>query len=106
MPKYLVQASYTAEGAKGLIAEGASGRRSAVENVVASCGGTLESMYFAFGDDDLYCLLDMPDDVSMVATALATRAGGAVRSRIVPLITVEDMDAAARKKVDYRAPGA
>ncbi|MCP3816875.1 GYD domain-containing protein [Streptomyces sp. A3M-1-3] len=106
MPKYLVQASYTAEGAKGLLAEGGTGRRTAVENLVTSCGGTLEAMYFAFGDDDLYCLIDMTDEVSMAATALTARASGAVQSRAIPLISVEDIDAAARKKLDFRPPGA
>ncbi|UUN29266.1 GYD domain-containing protein [Streptomyces sp. FIT100] len=105
MPKYLVQASYTAEGTKGLLAEGGTGRRQAVERVLGSCGGTLEWMYFAFGDDDLYCVVDMPDDVSMIATAMVVRATGAVRSKAVPLISPEDIDAAARKSVDFRAPG-
>ncbi|MEV6655326.1 GYD domain-containing protein [Streptomyces sp. NPDC051219] len=106
MPKYLVQASYTAEGTKGLLAEGGTGRRSAVENVVKSCGGTLESLFFAFGDGDLYCVIDLPDDVSMAAISLNVRASGAIVSKTIPLITAEDIDAAARKKVDFRAPGA
>ncbi|MEE1757118.1 GYD domain-containing protein [Streptomyces sp. SP18CS02] len=106
MPKYLVQASYTAQGTKGLLAEGGSGRRAAVENVVKSCGGTLEWMYFAFGDDDLYCVIDMPDDVSMLATAITVRATGAVESRAIPLVSPEDIDEAARKSVDFRPPGA
>ncbi|GAA3375875.1 hypothetical protein GCM10020367_45370 [Streptomyces sannanensis] len=106
MPKYLVQASYTAEGTKGLLAEGGTGRRSAVQENVTSCGGTLETMYFALGEDDLYCVIDMPDDVSMVATAMAVRATGAVMSKAVPLLTPEEIDAAAKKSVRFRAPGA
>lgn len=106
MPKYLVQASYSAEGTKGLLAEGGTGRRQAVEQVLRSCGGTLEWMYFAFGDDDLYLVLDMPDAVSMAATSMKVRATGAITSRAVPLLSVEDIDAAARKRVDFRAPGA
>ncbi|MCP3821095.1 GYD domain-containing protein [Streptomyces sp. A3M-1-3] len=106
MPKYLVQASYTAAGTKGLLAEGGTGRRAAVEEVVASCGGTLKSMYFALGEDDLYCVIDLPDDVSMVATAMTVRATGAVQSKAVRLLTPEDIDAAARKTVDFRPPGA
>ncbi|MEV0084820.1 GYD domain-containing protein [Saccharopolyspora sp. NPDC050642] len=106
MPKYLVQGSYTAGGTKGVLAEGGTGRREAVERVVGSCGGTLESFYFAFGADDVYIVVDMPDDVSMVAMAMAVRAAGAVTSRVVPLLRPEDVDEAARKTVDYRAPGA
>ncbi|WP_351223217.1 GYD domain-containing protein [Streptomyces sp. NPDC002133] len=106
MPKYLVQASYTAEGTKGLLKEGGTGRRQAVEQAISSCGGTLDWMYFAFGDDDLYCVIDMPDDICMVSTAMTVRATGAVQSRVVPLISVEDIDIAARKSVEFRPPGA
>lgn len=106
MPKYLAQGSYTAEGTKGVLAEGGSGRREAVERVLRSCGGTLESMYFAFGDNDFYVVVDMPDDVSMAATAMAVRATGAVMSKAVPLLSPEEVDEAARKTVDFRPPGA
>jgi uncharacterized protein with GYD domain len=106
MPKYLVRGSYTAEGAKGLMKEGGSGRRAAVERVVASSGGTLEAMYFAYGEDDFFCIVDLPDQVSMAAAALTVRASGAVQSSAVPLLTVEEFDAAARRSVDFRAPGA
>jgi uncharacterized protein with GYD domain len=104
MPKYLVQASYTPEGAKGLLAEGGSGRKEAVQQVVGSCDGTLESMYFAYGDDDLYIVVDFPDHLSMAAVAMAVRASGAVRSKAIPLLTVEEVDEAAKRTVDFRPP--
>ena len=44
MPKYLIQASYTAEGLKGLHKDKASGRREAVSHAVAALGGKLEEM--------------------------------------------------------------
>ncbi|MFJ3951237.1 GYD domain-containing protein [Streptomyces sp. Je 1-4] len=106
MPKYLVQASYTAEGMKGLLAEGGTGRKAAVEQVVNSCGGRLETMYFAYGDDDLYCVVDFPDQLSMAAIAMTVRASGALRSKTIPLLTVEDIDEAAKKSVGFRPPGA
>ena len=43
MPKYLVIASYTAEGAKGVLAKGGSARRDAVDKTVADLGGSVES---------------------------------------------------------------
>ncbi|MEU5210056.1 GYD domain-containing protein [Streptomyces sp. NPDC020742] len=105
MPKYLVQTSYTPEGMKGLLAEGGSGRRAAVERVMQSCGGSLEAMYFAYGDADLYCILDFPDPLSMAAVAMRVRASGAVRSSAVPLLSVEEIDRAAGQRVDFRPPG-
>ncbi|MEU0368819.1 GYD domain-containing protein [Streptomyces sp. NPDC006283] len=106
MPKYLVQATYTAEGMKGLLAEGGSGRKAAVEQVLTSCGGTLEWMYFALGERDLYAVIDLPDEVTMAATVMAVRATGTVLSTAVPLLSVADIDAAARTQVDFRPPGA
>ncbi|WP_042369908.1 GYD domain-containing protein [Streptacidiphilus neutrinimicus] len=104
MPKYLVQASYTPDGAKGLLTEGGSGRKQAVEQVVASCHGTLESMYFAYGEDDLYIVLDFPDHLSMAAVAMTVRASGAVSSKAIPLLTVEEVDEAVKRVVDFRPP--
>ncbi|MFE3455866.1 GYD domain-containing protein [Nonomuraea sp. NPDC059194] len=105
MTKYMVQARYTAEGAKGLLAEGGSGRKAAVEQVVRSCGGTVESMYFAYGEDDLYCIVDLPDSMSMAAIAMTVRASGALVSKTSVLVTVEEVDQAAKKSVDFRPPG-
>ncbi|MEU2423212.1 GYD domain-containing protein [Streptomyces sp. NPDC007851] len=106
MPKFLIQASYTPEGAKGLLKEGASGRRAAVDRVVAGLGGTVEAMYFAFGEDDLVCVLDLPDSVSMAAASLSVKASGALRTRATPLLTLDEVDEAARRQVDFRPPGA
>jgi uncharacterized protein with GYD domain len=47
MPKYLFEARYTAEGAKGVEKEGGTGRREAVKRHIEELGGKLESMYFA-----------------------------------------------------------
>jgi uncharacterized protein with GYD domain len=106
MPKFLIQATYTPEGSKGLLKEGASGRRAAVDRVVAGLGGRVEAMYFAFGEDDLVCILDFPDSVSMAAASLTVKASGALRTRATPLLTVDEVDEAARREVAFRPPGA
>ncbi|WP_255950175.1 GYD domain-containing protein [Streptomyces odontomachi] len=106
MPKFLIQASYTAEGAEGLLKEGASGRRAAVDRVVAELGGTVEAMYFTFGEDDLVSILDFPDSVSMAAVSLTVKASGAIHSRATPLLTPDEIDEAARRQVPFRPPGA
>ncbi|MGW6735060.1 GYD domain-containing protein [Streptomyces sp. NPDC055013] len=105
MPKYLIQATYTPEGTKGLLKEGASGRRAAVEQVVAGLGGTVEAMYFAFGEHDFVCIVDFPDPVSMAAVSLTVKASGALHTRATPLLTLEEIDEAARREVAFRAPG-
>jgi uncharacterized protein with GYD domain len=104
--KFMIQASYNAEGTRGVLKEGGTGRRAAVEKATAGIGGSVESFYYAFGDEDAYVVVDVPDATSALSLALAVNATGAVRLKTVPLITCEEMDAACHKAVSYRAPGA
>jgi len=105
MAKYLVQVRYTADGAKGLLTEGGTARRSATQKAIASVGGKMESFYFALGEVDAYIIADLPDDVSIVALQLAVNATGRINSTTVKLITPEDIDKATKQAVTYRAPG-
>ena len=41
-----------------------------------------------------------------LALSLAVNGSGAVRASTVPLITPEEMDAACKRSVAYKAPGA
>ena len=106
MAKYLIEAAYNAEGAKGLLKEGGSARKATVQKVVESLGGKLEGFYFAYGDVDAYVIVDVPDAASGIAVSLAVNASGAVHASTTPLISAEDLDAAAKKTVKYTAPGA
>ena len=106
MPKMLIKASYTAEGAKGLIKEGGTGRRAAVQKLVKGVGGKIEAFYFAYGDTDAYLIVDVPNATDGLALSMAVNASGVVSLSMVPLITPEEMDDACKKSVNYRAPGA
>ena len=106
MPKYIVIGSYNQAGVRGLLKDGGTGRRTAVTKMIDGLGGTLEAMYYAFGDDDVYAIVDAPDNVTVAAVSLAVGAAGAVDIRTVALLTAEEMDEAANKTVDYRPPGA
>jgi uncharacterized protein with GYD domain len=106
MTKFLFTGSYTAEGAKGVLAEGGTGRRAATEKLVASVGGTVEAYYFAFGSDDFFLIADLPGNAAAAAGALTAAASGAIRTRTTVLLTPEEIDAAAKLSPDYRAPGA
>jgi uncharacterized protein with GYD domain len=105
MPKYLLEASYTAEGAKGLAKDGGSARRKAVTEMVKSMNGTVEAFYFAFGATDVFVIADVPDSVTAAALSLAVNQSGVVQLRTHVLMTPEEMDQAAKKSVSYRAPG-
>jgi uncharacterized protein with GYD domain len=105
MPKFLYQATYTGEGAKGLLKEGGSKRRAAVEQVAQGLGGKVEAFYYAFGDPDVFVIVDVPDQASAAAVSLAVNASGAVHLKTTVLMTPEEMDAVAKKTVKYRPPG-
>ena len=105
MPKYLLQVNYTTDGAKGLIKDGGSARRSAAQKAAESLGGRIESMYFAFGDTDAYVVAEMPDHASIAAIALALAASGGATARTTVLLTPEEMDQATKKTPIYRPPG-
>jgi uncharacterized protein with GYD domain len=106
MAKYLIQANYSAEGLKGLLKEGGSGRREAVDKLLASVGGKVESFYYAFGDTDAFVVVDVPDNVTAAGVALTVGASGAVAIKTAVLMTPEEVDQATKKSPAYRAPGA
>ncbi|MDP6453782.1 MAG: GYD domain-containing protein [SAR202 cluster bacterium] len=106
MAKYLVTASYTTEGAKGLLADGGTKRREVVENLVNGMGGSMELFYYAFGGNDAYIVADIPDHATMTAISLAVAATGSVSVNTTVLITPEEVDEAAQKTVNYTRPGA
>ena len=105
MAKYLWLASYTADGVKGLLKEGGSGRRDAIEKVVADLGGTLDAFYFGFGEDDVYVIADLPSNTEAAAVSLAVGATGAVRIKTTVLLTPDEVDRATHTTVGYRPPG-
>ncbi len=106
MPKFMVKASYSAEGTRGLLKEGGTGRRAAVTKLIEGLGGKVEAFYFAYGEHDAYVIADVPDAATGLALSLAVNASGAVRASMVPLITPEEIDLARKKTVAYKAPGA
>jgi len=105
MAKFLIQGTYTAEGAKGLIKEGGSGRKAAVQKALEGFGGKLDFFYYTFGTDDVIVICDMPDTINGLALSLAVNASGMVRISTTPLLSIEVVDAACKKAVSYRAPG-
>jgi uncharacterized protein with GYD domain len=106
MAKYLITGSYTVDGTKGLLAEGGSARKAAVEQALQGLGGKLESIYYAYGDTDVIVIADIPDAASAVAMSLVVNASGAVNIKMTPLLTVAEVDAACQKSVRYRPAGA
>ncbi len=105
MPRYLYKASYTVDGARGIQREGGTKRRETVAAIAESVGGRVESFDFAFGEDDVYIIVELPDNETAVSLAVAVNASGAVKTSTVVLMTPEELDAAAKRSVEYRPPG-
>jgi uncharacterized protein with GYD domain len=105
MPKFLFEASYSPEGTKGIQDGGGTSRRDTIAEMAQTGGGQLDCLYFAFGENDVYAVLDLPDNATAAAFALAVNASGSTRLRTVVLLTPEEVDAAAKRTVGYRPPG-
>jgi uncharacterized protein with GYD domain len=104
MPKYLTMVSYTPEGIKGLVKEGGTARRVAVEKILQKLGGHLEGFYFAFGENDAYVISEGPDNATAAAISLAVTTG-AIRTKTIVLLTPEEVDQAVQKGAEYSPSG-
>ena len=97
MPKYLAIGRYTPDGLTGLAREGVLRRRDDIAKTIESAGGKLEAFYFAFGDADHYIIFDVPDNISAAALSVVANQSGYVTSKIIVLMTADEMDQAIRK---------
>lgn len=105
MPKYMFNADFTPQGVQGVLAQGGSARRAAVDKTVSNLGGTVEAYYFTFGAKDVVVIADLPDNTSAAAFSMAVGASGFCSVTTTPLLTCEEIDATARIAVDWSPPG-
>ena len=108
MPRYLVQASYSLSGIQALV-KNPQNRAEALKSLIEAAGGRLESFDYAFGDDDVIAIVDVPDNTTMAALSMAVINGGAIsKFKTTPLISMIEAVEAMRKAstVGYRPPSA
>ena len=105
MPTFLFRAKLASEGVAGVLAEGGSARREAVSEAITTLGGTLEAFYFAFGDEDVIILAELPDSETAAGFAMETTSSGRVAVSTTVLLTAEQVDRAREKKSGWRSPG-
>lgn len=106
MARYLWKVSYSTEGAQGLLAEGGSSRRATIVSLLEAAGGKMELFDYALGEDDAYLVAEVPNVLDVAAISLTVAAGGGARITTTQLLTPEEIDAAAKRNTQYRAPGA
>ncbi len=104
MAKFMIKVQYSREGLQGTVKEGFANREAYIRDLMSNIGLTMEGMYWALGDDDMFAILD-GDGPSVVGGALMAALGGIGRVSTVRLLTATEMDAAVSKMPSYRAPG-
>ena len=106
MSKYLIHASFKPEGIRQVLMKGkATGLKAAVTKLAETAGGKLEAYYFAFGQDDVIGIADMPDNVAVASVSVAANSAGFVGIHVTPLLTPEEMDKAIEKSGGLPVPG-
>ena len=97
MPMYLLQVSYSAEALEAMIKR-PQNRGEAVRKSIEKLGGTIGGFWMSFGDYDVVAIVEMPDNVSAAAFALAGAGGGACKSvKTTPLLSADEGMAAMKK---------
>jgi len=97
MQHYLLQGAYTSEGWEALV-KSPQDRFEAIRPAVEKLGGKIEHGWLAFGEYDIVAILQMADNVSAAALAIAFSAGGALKSvKTTPLLSAEQGIEAMRK---------
>ncbi|MFD0979598.1 GYD domain-containing protein [Tropicimonas aquimaris] len=97
MPFYLYQLTYSSDAIKAMV-EKPQDREAAARKLVEALGGKLHHLFFAFGEYDVVCLIEGPDDKFMMAGAAAVASAGTVsKSATTKLMTSADAMAAMTK---------
>ena len=106
MARFLFQGTYSTEGIKGVLKEGGTGRRAAVDAALKSLGGRLEAFYYGCGETDVFVIVDGIDNAAAAAFSMGVGSTGSLsRIKTTVLMTPEEVDQAAKKTLSYRAPG-
>ena len=106
MARFMFQGTYSTDGIKGVLKDGGTGRRKAIQDAIGTLGGKLEAVYFAFGDTDIYVIVDGLDNATAAAFSMGVGASGALSNlKTTVLMTPEEIDQAGKKTMSYRAPG-
>lgn len=107
MGLYLYIGSYTAEGRKGLLAEGGSFREAATRKLFEAAGGSMDRYLFAVGPFDFVIIAEMPDDKAAIIPSMIANSTGTVSVTTTKLLSPADMDEVARgaQGITFRKAG-
>ena len=93
MAKYALFFSYTPEAWAGMI-KNPGDRSAAARQVAEAVGGTLESLYWMFGEYDGFAIVDGPDAIAAGAVSIAVASTGAFSKAVTTQLFDADDQAA------------
>ena len=106
MPRYMIQASYTAEAIAAFVSK-PQDRTPGIRTLVEKLGGQLDSFEYTLGEYDVMATYNAPDDITAAALALAvTSAGHLKRFETTKLLSPQEFMQAMQKAggANYQAP--
>ncbi len=104
MPKFLFTMEYSREALAGVMEQGATARREAVDTLIGSVGGQVESLHWS-PEGAAYLIATLPEQRAAATVSFVVLSAGAAKSvRVVDLLTADEIDAAAKASVDFRPP--
>lgn len=106
MPRYLIQASYTATAVAAFVSN-PQDRTAGVRAATEKLGGQLESFEFSLGEHDVVGIVVFSDDTTAAAFSLAINAPGHLKSfKTTRLLSAQEFLTAQKKAHDvaYQAP--
>jgi uncharacterized protein with GYD domain len=97
MATYILLASYTEQGIKGI--KDTVKRTDAVKELAKKAGCSMRESYWTLGAYDVVAVFDAPDDETMTAFALSVAKLGNVKTQTLRAFSAKDMGAILAKMV-------
>jgi len=111
MALFLQLATYSAQGSQAIAQDGFVARRSAIQEMLSSAGGSVVGYYAVTnGDWHVAAIVELPDSATHAdlgrIEVMQIATGGVERLSLLPLASPEDFDSASRLAEEaYQSPG-
>ena len=106
MPLYMAEFGYRPEVWAGLV-QSPENREEKVRRMLEDAGAELHQIWYAFGEQDGFALIEAPDNVSAAGISIGITSSGAFRSFKTTVLMTQDETLKALEKAaafHYEAP--
>ena len=107
MPLYMARFGYTPEAWAALV-RSPENREQAVGRILEEAGCKLHNLWYSFGPEDGFALIEAPDNITAAGISIAVSSSGAFRSFDTSVLMTQAQLLDALEKagdVAYAAPG-